>query len=171
MQAPAANVIVPVSVGVPAPIVTQTTQSQYTLKSGDTYVSLSTMFYGHADYAEALRAYNRTDAFASDALRAGNLVPGEKLWIPPLSELEKKAPETLPRFATTPVPTVPQSAYKVVAPGGEMLYSIGKTVLRDENGWMKIRSLNPQLDPSQPVPVGTKLVMPEGAVVPPENRS
>ena len=61
--------------------------------------------------------------------------------------------------------------YKVIAPAGETLYAIGKLVLPDDpDGWMKIRQLNPQVNPEQPVAAGTLLAMPANAAVPPGNR-
>jgi hypothetical protein len=188
IPAPAASVVVPVSVPPTAPLVKQMTLKQHSVKVDDTYQSLATQYYGHADYAEALRAYNRTDTFASEALKAGNLVPGEKVWIPPLTELEKVSPgpgrvpatpdRTPAAPAVVPAPMAPAappapaaSAYKVVAPAGETLYAIAKNVLPGADDWMKIKAKNPQfVDPMQPVPYGTILAMPEGASVPAANR-
>ncbi len=167
--------------------VTQTTvtdQGSIKIEAGDTFQSIAQRKYGDAKYADSLRDYNQKDELAaqlaSASLKAGKLVPGEFIMIPSVAELAKytpanrgsPAPVTPPPMppVPAPLPSVPQSSYKVITPGGETLYAIGKALLKDEDGWMKIKMLNPQIDSTQPVLAGTVLIVPEGTVVPKPNQ-
>ena len=57
--------------------------AQHTLVTGDTYDNLAALYYRRPELAAALRQYNQNDAFATPAVKAGNLTPGDKIWIPP----------------------------------------------------------------------------------------
>jgi hypothetical protein len=47
-----------------------------------------------------------------------------------------------------------------VASGGEMMMIIARNQLGDGGRWSDIYRLNPQIDPSRPIPAGTQLLMP-----------
>jgi hypothetical protein len=79
----------------------------YTCRPSDTYRGISARFYPSEDYAAALQLYNRNHPRASDTMRRdGTLVPGETLYIPPISLLEERYRAAIPRpsGAARPVP-------------------------------------------------------------------
>jgi hypothetical protein len=88
----------------------------YPCRAGDTFEKISAEHYqGRADYAEALKLYNRNHPRASDVMRQqGVLTPGETVYIPPVFILEQRhgsaipgaapgaAPVSRPNFSTPP---------------------------------------------------------------------
>jgi hypothetical protein len=58
-------------------------ERMYTLKQGDSFVTLSQYFYGSPIYAEAIRKYVQNDFRSTSAsLRQGNLLPNERIFVP-----------------------------------------------------------------------------------------
>ncbi len=158
------------------PAVTVTEETRVAAQPGDTFERIALREYKDAGYAPLLQSFTQSDLFASEAMKAGKFQPGDKILIPPASELVKSSPARGPSGDTSTVRVAPPAApptlpkYKVISPGGETFYEIGKAVLRDENGSLRIQPLNQQYDPLKPVPAGTILTMPEGTAVPPANR-
>jgi hypothetical protein len=75
--------------------VTQPRVDRYTVESHDcvaedTWEKLAKEKYGHENAAPALREFNRNYFRATDRLRKeGTMAPGEKVFIPPVSVLER----------------------------------------------------------------------------------
>ena len=149
----------------------------HTPKSGDTYAMISQEYYKTADYGPALEAYNK-----------GRLKPGDSIVrVPPLWVLDEKHPAlstSKPERASAveakptglkfdPVDSSPPAArpaplavapaadeYVVKATDGETIREVARKVFGDPNAWKRLYSINPDIDPTQPIPAGTTLRLP-----------
>jgi nucleoid-associated protein YgaU len=61
------------------------------------------------------------------------------------------------RPAPPPVSTSTNDEYKVKAEAGETIREIARKVYGTPDSWKKLWDLNPNLDPTQPIPNGTTL--------------
>jgi hypothetical protein len=133
----------------------------------NTYVGISNFYYKTPDYAEALKAYNRE-----------RQKPGETIVrVPPTWVLDEKFPTLTKKGATPggltfdkvepaggarPAPAPVAAAggsdeYRVTAEAGEKIKDIARKLYGDPNAWRKLTDLNPNLDPTEPIPAGTTL--------------
>jgi hypothetical protein len=152
-----------------------------------TFESISKKFYNSENYAQALLLFNFNHPRRAAALWKDPPVLQEDMpvYIPPLRILEKhysyaiKDYSPLPPPAVTPGPAPATGAAQSAARGGplyavrkpEMIREIARATLGNWERWNEIYSLNNRsFDPSQPVPVGTVLVMPAEARIPTENK-
>jgi LysM repeat protein len=157
-------------------------EMRHTLAPGETYESLSKQFYNSDAYAKALQMWNQNHPRASDAMaRDGSIVPGEKLFVPPVEQLEQHYAAVIPNLKAAPRPSgtvqtsftgsAPSAAdftyYKVVK--DESVEIISRATLGTGDRANDVLRLNPNLRAGQNVPAGTLLLLPAGARVPPEN--
>ena len=133
----------------------------------NTYVGISNFYYKTPDYAKALEAYNR------DRKKPGeSIVRVPPTWVldekfpnltgksptPPGVTFDKVEPAGGTRPAPVPAPAAGTSdEYRVTAEAGEKIKDIARTVYGDPNAWRKLTDLNPNLDPTEPIPAGTTL--------------
>jgi hypothetical protein len=165
-------------------------ETEYVCKDTDTFQSISSEKYLSADYAEALKLWNQHHYQTSGRLhQEGTLKPGDHIFLPPAFMLEKRYGSHIPRltpipttvapdgpaavpvgFTTPAAPAVPAAPlYYKVQGNDERLLAIARQTLNDSNRWTEIARLNPTVNPEQPLPVGTLLLLPPGARVPSEN--
>jgi hypothetical protein len=164
--------------------VTTYKERPYTIQPNDSYATVSRAFYSTPDHAQALLLWNTDpDRNASDSVRAGKLVPGDKLSIPLLKDLEAwyrdrvsglrpppggtqqmafASPAATPQ--ATAIPTTIQRVYRVRG-NNETLYSIADRTLKNGERWGEIRTLNPALPFDKPLPVETEVRLPADAIV------
>lgn len=149
--------------------------------AGDSFKAISRLYYGSEDYAQALQLWNQNHPRASDALaRDGTLMPGDRVFLPPVTQLEKQYGALIPRLAapasavqtsftsTAGAPAKPTGVYfKVVRP--EYVDEIARLTLGSAERQADVLRLNPDLRANQPVAVGTRILLPPGARVPAEN--
>jgi hypothetical protein len=110
--APAGTLTPPIAAGVvPRPIAgTAASNSQvdawdevtHLCKPGDTYEKISARYYQTEDYAAALQQFNHQHGRTSDAVKRDGPVPGDTVFIPPSSVLERKFGTALPAKAAPP---------------------------------------------------------------------
>jgi hypothetical protein len=137
----------------------------------DSYAEISRVYYKTTDYAAALEAYNKD-----------RRKPGERIIrVPPPWVLEEQFPNLVgakaekPEAKTTsnpkfepaaPTPSSERSAppapagnneYRVKNDAGETIREIARKIYGDANAWQKLWKLNPDLDPTLPIPSGTTL--------------
>jgi hypothetical protein len=164
----------PVGVGAPPEPAKKDSYEEdwHTPDNVSTYVGISNFYYKTPDYAKALEAYNRD-----------RQKPGERIVrVPPTWVLDEKFPSLTgkdpkagaatpsgmtfdkvePAGATRPAPAPAVAAgsadeYKVTAEAGEKIKDIARKVYGDANAWRKLTDLNPNLDPTEPIPAGTTL--------------
>jgi hypothetical protein len=84
----------------------------YQVRAGDTWDKISSHEYGTERCAEALREFNRQYPQTSDQLKQhGQLVPGDRIYLPPLKVLEDKHRALIRPYeqpaARTPAATTP----------------------------------------------------------------
>jgi hypothetical protein len=141
-------------------------------KLDDSFVQISKEYFKTPDYAAALEAYNKE-----------RRKPGERIVrVPPPWVLEEQYPNLIrtksdkpePKGTTTPKiePVVPtpgerpapppaavagNNEYRVKAEAGETIREIARKIYGDANAWQKLWKLNPDLDPTLPIPSGTAL--------------
>jgi LysM repeat protein len=178
-----------------APQVESYDEEAVPVKPGDTFESISKRFYQTEAYAEALKTWNRNHPRASDALRLnGTLQPGDVLFVPPGAILEKRHGASIPNLKPLPAsgaqlgdpvssgvmqttfdparalppPPAALPTYVVRSPGLKMR-QIARETLNNGDLWFEVYRLNGKVSPEQPIPVGTVLLLPAGAKVPPEN--
>jgi nucleoid-associated protein YgaU len=178
-----------------APQVESYDEEAVPVKPGDTFESISKRFYQTEAYAEALKTWNRNHPRASDALRLnGTLQPGDVLFVPPGAILEKRHGASIPNLKPLPAsgaklgdpvsagvmqttfdparalppPPAALPTYVVRQPGLKMR-QIARETLNNGDLWFEVYRLNGKVSPEQPIPVGTVLLLPAGAKVPPEN--
>jgi nucleoid-associated protein YgaU len=65
-----------------------------------------------------------------------------------------------PPAGTVPARTTPTDEYRVIAKDGEQIREVARKTLGDANAWRKLWDLNPDVDPTQPIPAGTTLRVP-----------
>jgi hypothetical protein len=153
---------------------------RHSVRTGDTFASLSTEYYNTDGYAKALLLWNQTHPRASDAMaRDGTLVPGDKVFIPPVGQLEQHCSAAISTVKPAPRPagaiqtgfTTPAAAdfayYKVVEE--ESVEVIARRTFGTGDRANDLLRLNPNLRSGQTVPAGTMLLLPAGARVPAEN--
>jgi hypothetical protein len=182
---PAPSITAP-SIGskVETPSTRRTTYEEdwHTWKSGDTPALVSQEYYHDAKYAAALEAYNKEHKRASDPIY--RVPPPWKLeeLYPNLigksaEKLERAAPEAKPagnngiRFEpvaplpgsgkTAATPTSRTDEYKVTAEAGETIREVARKALGNPDSWRKLSNLNPDLDPTLPIPAGTVVKLPK----------
>ncbi len=74
-------------------------ESEINSGAADSYAGLSQRFYGTAEYADALRLWNRDHRKSTAIVGADNkLRPGSKVFIPSSTMLEKRYPDALPNL-------------------------------------------------------------------------
>jgi hypothetical protein len=142
-------------------------------KLDDSFVQISKEYFKSPDYAAALEAYNKD-----------RRKPGERIIrVPPPWVLEEQFPNLIgtksdkpePKGAASPKPEPPaptppgerpapppapvagNNEYRVTAPAGETIREIARKLYGDANAWQKLWKLNPDLDPTLPIPSGTAL--------------
>jgi hypothetical protein len=150
--------------------------------AADNFQTLSRDYYSNEAYAKALQLWNQNHPRASDAMaRDGTLTPGEKVFIPPASQLEQhygslipnlkptirptSAVQTAPLGSTSPIPEF--AYYKVIQE--ESVEVIARQTLGSSERVNDLLRLNPNLRSGQNVAPGTRLLLPAGALVPTEN--
>jgi LysM domain len=169
----------------PPPVTTQVIsyeEVRHTLASGETFESLSKEFYNTDSYAKALQMWNQNHPRASDAMaRDGSIVAGDKIFIPPAAQLEQHYASVITNVKPAPRPSgavqtsftgaVPSATdfgyYKVVK--DESVEVIARATLGTSDRANDLLRLNPNLRAGQSVTAGTRLLLPAGARVPPEN--
>ncbi len=132
-------------------------QKQLRVNDGDTYSTLARQYYSDESYAGALKQWNIKEGDTAEQ-RAGLLPPGGLVFIPEKDQLDARFPAT------------GRLQYKVGPGNEEFLFAIAKKTLNRGDSWEQIASLNRSFNPAVPIPAGTILQMPAGAVVPPENK-
>jgi hypothetical protein len=153
-----------------------------TVGANDSFASLSKEIYHDESYAKALQMWNQNHPRATEAMaRDGTLAPGDKIFIPPATQLEQHYAGLIPNLKPPPRPagtipvsfTAPATAtsdiayYKVVK--DESIEGIARTTLGSSDRTNDLLRLNPNFRTGQNVSAGTLLVMPPGARVPAEN--
>jgi phage tail protein X len=162
----------------------------YRCKPGDTFASISTRYFGSDKYAPALAAFNRSHPQANDGVKANQPLQADwKVYLPPLSVLERRHGSAIPNVARPPVGpdstpggsgimpvaarTAPGAAgsgpgYKtyVVRDKEESMWKIAARTLGKGDHWPQIMELNPGVPTTGFLPVGTELRLPANAVVP-----
>ena len=144
-------------------------------RDGDTFALISKEYYKTADFAAALEAYNKDRRKPGERIirvpppwvledQFPNLVgaKNEKTTTP-----EPKAPDlkfeavspspSAPRTAPPPVVSSASEEYRVKGEAGETIRDIARKVYGSPDSWKKLWDLNPNLDPTQPIPSGTTL--------------
>lgn len=144
----------------------------HTPEPGQPYSWISNFYYKSPEFAKALEAYNR------DRRKAGD----EIVRVPPVWVLEEKYPaltgksaskesttarpaglrfdpveSTAARSPSAPPPAVPADEYRVSSASGESIREIARKLFGDEAAWRKIFDMNPDIDPTRPIPAGTTL--------------
>jgi hypothetical protein len=155
---------------------------RHTLTGSDSYESLSRQYYNSDAYAQALRMWNQNHPRASEAMsRDGSIVAGDKVFIPPVTQLEQHYASVIPNvkpaarptgtqqtsFTGNAPPTADFAYYKVVK--DESVELIARATLGTGDRANDLLRLNPNLRAGQNVPTGTLLLLPAGARVPQEN--
>jgi LysM repeat protein len=157
---------------------------RHVVRAGDTFQSLSKEYYNNEGYAPALKLWNQNHPRASDAMaHDGTPVPGERLFIPPVAQLEQHYGASIPNVKAAPKPagtmqtsyTAPAAVaapeltyYRVIR--DESLEAIAGSTLGSRDRANDVQRLNPLVAKSgQVVPAGTLLALPAAARVPPEN--
>jgi hypothetical protein len=150
---------------------------------GVDFAAISREYYKTADYARALEGYNKDRRERIVRVpptwvleeRFPTLVPKDK---PAIPEARPTANVTFDPAAAEPPsgrrPAPPPAAagggpvaigssndeYKVTAANGESIRDVAQKVLGNPNAWRKVWTLNPDVDPTQPIPAGTTLRLP-----------
>ncbi len=146
----------------------------HTQKQGETYTMISQEYLHDTKYATALEAYNKEHRKSGERI----------IRVPPTWVLEEqfasligsKADQPEAKTASKPKfdPVVPRPSrervappppatpvgndeYRVKAEAGETIREIARKIYGDPNSWRKLWDLNPNLDPTQPIPNGTAL--------------
>ncbi len=158
-------------------------EETYVCKSNDTFLSISRQYYQTEKYERALLLFNRNHPRATDAIRQDPPVlrDGQPVYIPPLRVLERQYASVIPDHIPLPPPVPPLAsstpgiqrrlaeraiAFIVCAANGETLWEIAQRTMGRGEHWAEIYSLNPQLNPQQPIPGGYTLKLPADATIP-----
>ncbi len=162
------------STGTPASLTSNEPQVEsydeetYVWQPNDSFRAISQDRYKSDKFERALLLFNRNHPLAKPGIKEEppKLQPGQEIYIPPTRILEKyyaigiaadSSPAPQP---ATAAPTPKPRTYQV-QPGGEMFLDIARRALGNSERWSDIYRLNPRFDPSQPVPAGTELVLPQ----------
>lgn len=141
-------------------------------KLDDSFVQISKEYFKTADFAAALEAYNKERRKPGERIirvpptwvleeQFPNLIgtksdkPEPKGTVTP--KIESPPPPTGERPAPPPAPVAGNNEYRVTNPAGETIREIARKLYGDPNGWQKLWKLNPDLDPTLPIPSGTAL--------------
>ncbi len=148
----------------------------YEPKPGDSWESISKDFYGDARFAPALRTYNRNKplhgagpvdvpplyilrrlmpAGSSGVVPASQTVPAGDPW---------NAPPTYSHRPLAPAATGGAKIFRVPV-DGMSLPTIARQLLGNEQRWVELYDLNPQVNAAR-VPAGTELRLPPDARLP-----
>jgi nucleoid-associated protein YgaU len=153
-------------------------EETYRAAPTDTFQSISDKFYHSKAYDRALLLFNRDHPASTGDLAADAVAPrpGQTVYIPPLSILEDRYPQTLPNLpplprphpagsgATTAPATVASYAATFRVPdGGLSFYQAAQQALGSGDRWSEIYRLNPNYDPRVPLPAGAVLRLPPPA--------
>jgi hypothetical protein len=158
----------------PQPQVIEYLESMRTVQAQDTFEKISLEKYGSADYAAALRLYNRGHPIVGENFASENtpLTPGQRIFLPENPKLLEsrypaaiKSVETHTQSNAPPAEPVQPKKYTVAA-GGESFARIASKLLANVDRWPEIRNLNRELDPEKPIPAGTILKVPGDARTP-----
>jgi hypothetical protein len=137
---------------------------------GEPYAAISREYYHDPKYAAALEAYNKG--------RRDKIIRVPPPWV--LEEKfpnlvgKDKAPEAKPKDTglkfepVSPLPSGrsappvtetsrPADEYRVTRESGETVREVAQKVLGDGTAWKKLYDLNPNIDPTLPLPAGTIL--------------
>jgi hypothetical protein len=147
-------------------------------KTGDTYDSISKQHYNSEKYAQALRLFNRSHPQANDGVRADQpLQLGWTIFLPPTWVLERRHGSAIPGYAPmTPAGSGGTSGGMSAAPSrskvyevrgnDESMYLIAQRTLGKGDEWPEIKKLNPNVSSEGYLRPGTRLLLPDNAVVP-----
>jgi nucleoid-associated protein YgaU len=158
----------------PQPQVIEYLESMRTVRADDTFEKISLEKYGSADYATALRLYNRGHPIVGENFASDNapLTAGQRIFLPENPKLlESRYPAAIKSVATHTQSNAPpveptQAKTYTVAAGGESLARIALKLFENVDRWPEIRNLNRELDPEKPIPAGTILKVPGDARTP-----
>jgi hypothetical protein len=169
---------VPLRPGPASPVVESFDEVAYVCKPDDTYAKISLRYYGTEEYGAALQKFNHRHARASEAMRRdGAILPGETLFIPPANVLERRHADAIPKKpaaggavkpasfnapGTLPAAGAPQ---EYVTGGNETLSTMVRRIYGSTDRLPDVLKLNPALRESDPVPAGTRVLLPAGAPV------
>jgi hypothetical protein len=138
---------------------------------GEPYAAISREYYHDPKYAAALEAYNkgRRDKIIRVPPpwvleeKLANLVGKDKpeakpkdnggLKFEPVSPQRSSGPSAPPATETSR----PTDEYRVTRESGETIREVAQKVLGDSASWKKLYDLNPNIDPTLPLPAGTIL--------------
>lgn len=137
---------------------------------GEPYAALSREYYHDPKYAAALEAYNKG--------RRDKIIRVPPPWVLeekfPTLVGKEKAPEAKPKDTglkfepVSPLPSGrsappatetsrPTDEYRVTRESGETVREVAQKALGDAAAWKKLYELNPNIDPTLPLPAGTIL--------------
>jgi hypothetical protein len=163
-------------------------EEEYRAKAGETFATISMQFYRTDKYAQALLLFNRNHPLAAIGVRQDPpvLQPGQPVFIPPTSILEKRYGSIIPELTPlapariAPAPTAERRSNAAPAPSalpqyrvqgeGEMMWEIASRVLKSGERWREIHQLNPALRPELRIAGGTVVTLPADAAVDPAHR-
>ena len=135
-------------------------------KAGDTFVSLSRLYYNGTEYDTALQAYNRDNPIDPTYVRVPPIWVLEKKYaslvgrgVKPVERADKP-PAPVRVEVPAPPPFEKPREYVVKNPAGEMLARIAEQQLGDKKAWRRLAELNPDVEPADVIPAGTKLRLP-----------
>jgi nucleoid-associated protein YgaU len=150
----------------------------YYCKQGDTLETICQKYYSVTKYAAALRQYN-LDRNQSVAFRSASpsFAQGQVVKVPPARVLERKYPAAVPGYhgpgASDSSNSIPPTnvasmsrddnstpgEYTVSRPN-MTLRDIARDELHNPDEWQRIFLLNRTINPSAPIPEGTKIYLP-----------
>jgi nucleoid-associated protein YgaU len=147
-------------------------EESYRTGPGDTFQSISEKFYHSKVYDQALLLFNRDHPMSAGT--GANPQPGQTIFIPPLSILEERYPQTLPTLtpvkpaaapartgaAGVPATVASYATTYQVPTAGMSFYQVAQHALGSGERWGEIYRLNPQYSPQGPLPAGSILRMP-----------
>jgi hypothetical protein len=159
--------VVPQSYATNEPQVDSYDEEAYAWKPNDSFRSISQLKYRTDQYERALLLFNRNHPLAQAGVKQEppQLQAGQDIFIPPERILKKYYavaigdPSSAPQPAPAP-PATKERSYRVQG-NGEMILDIARRTLGNAERWSEIYRLNPRFDPSQPVPAGTELILPQ----------
>lgn len=137
-------------------------EDMHSLRTGDTYSSISKLHYRSEAYSLALQKYNGDNPNQAQYIR-----------IPPVWVLETRYKRDITGglqqdTASSPAPAEAKRQNPVyeVAANGEFLAEIAQKTLGNEDAWQRIKELNKNINEVKRIPGGTRLILPVEARIP-----